>query len=1816
MYQNKNNPSKTKKKFTKKNVISAVLLIVLFLAAVGAAFGIASTRVDAATNRAGVYMLYGKYDIGDGSTSGYMDQFGIQISTQYFYDDSGTNGTTKYNYATYNWTYFNFYIHAEDVKEHVSFKLTRNGSTYTNKTLSGNAAGYLYQGALTDGDYVLTYVGTYKQNIFVTKTYTFTYNFTVDTTAPYTSLKAGGSTISSGSYTNKAIAFSATDNYSTSRIYYLSPSASSYSSTTASSKSVSATSANNGWWYFYASDGYQSTSTYKVYLDTVAPVGKITNSSGTTLSSGSYTNKPVKYTATDTGGVSYLQVQTPGSSTWATYSSGTALSSATGWYYFRAVDKAGNISSTSSVYYDATAPSGTLYGGTTIKSTGGYTNASYVKYVASDSHSGISACYVKKPGSSSYVAYTSGSQLTAEGTYYFYCKDRSGNISSTVSITLDKTVPTGALYGGTTSKTTGSYTNAAYVKYVASDALSGVSACYVKMPGSSSYTAYTSGTQLATQGTYYFYCKDRANNTSATVSITLDTTKPTGTLYGGTGTVSSGGYSNAAYIKFVPSDNIGLGTTYVLKPGASAYATYTSGTQLTAEGKYSFYTVDLSGNRSETYTITLDRTAPVGTLYGGTTAKSSGSYTNAAYVKYTATDSLSSIKAYYVKMPGSSTFTAYSSGTQLATQGTYSFYAVDNSNNQSTVVTITLDTTKPTGTLYGGASTITSGGSTNAAFIKFLPSDNIGVGNSYVKLPGATGFTAYTAGTQYTNEGVYQFYTVDKASNQSVTYTITLDRQIPEAQLFVDGKEIDNGSYTNGEYISFECEETCYVKMPGSTEFVSYVSGTEFDKVGKYVFKGISEAGNSSGEYVVIIDRTIKKVNVSNVTDGKTNGDVVISWTNGDANSFAPIKSVTVNGKAVSNGATVYTINTGSYIVKVVDAGGNEWETEFTSAKKNILTDTLQKEYYEAPDAEGEMFAFTSYENALKFAIAREKATVKTGTWSGGNWDVGIPMDAADSANAAAGTYYIYKKSGSPNELVAYFTEDRLNAVIEEYAKVGIVDYFYWEKAPATAGEGQNLYAYSSTGNILASSVEIGENVGVLLDGEAFVASVVEAEGKHVLTITDNYGNSCEYNLTIIRTLPDIHYAIGEGDKNLADLERTYYFKDSITISITDALDEMAMFNIYGEDGKLIRSLRLGETFTVSDSGIYTVVAVNHKGESEEFKFQISRNAPSATLVPNAESKQLVITVISSTDDESHIQTLAIYKSTDDGNTWELLEADDYGSAIAVGTDVYKFRTSGMYKVVITDEFRTGIDAVTSQVTYAQPASVGILEGVTTGGHTNGEVTFSWSDEAIVTVTKDGETVEYESGDKLTKDGSYTVTIEDYDGNKSEFTFIIDTVEPTVVLEGAKADVPVNKDVSVTIEDEDATAVLIKDGIEVGPYVSGTPVTESGKYTVVVTDLADNESSVSFVIDKAVDFEINVNDGGLANSVTIKGNESLVIVLTKNGEAIEYNAGDAITDPADYTVKLTDDLGNTREMSFIVVPTVATNFSHNFDKVEGFEKVLVNEEEFRLNYGTLDLNKDGAYKVDVVVSGKTYSFAVTIDTKVDHVINVHDKGYANSVKLAANEQVTLTATKNGEAFEYELGTDITEPGAYTVKMVDALGNTKEISFTVVNAVYAKFEQEIDEMPGFEKVLVNGEEVTLEKGTLMLTATGAHEVTIVANGIEQKFTVNVDATAPTLTITGVENGGITKDAVILSDPSEEATVVLTFNDEVVEYKLGDEITEPGVYKVTVTDAMGNATEYTFEIEKGVNGAIVALIVIGVIAAIGGVVFFILKKKKVF
>lgn len=118
------------------------------------------------------------------------------------------------------------------------------------------------------------------------------------------------------------------------------------------------------------------------------------------------------------------------------------------------------------------------------------------------------------------------------------------------------------------------------------------------------------------------------------------------------------------------------------------------------------------------------------------------------------------------------------------------------------------------------------------------------------------------------------------------------------------------------------------------------------------------------------------------------------------------------------------------------------------------------------------------------------------------------------------------------------------------------------------------------------------------------------------------------------------------------------------------------------------------------------------------------------------------------------------------------------------------------------------------------------------------------------------------------------------------------------------------------------------------------------------------------------------------------------------------------------------------------------------------------------------------------------------------------------------------------------------------------------------------------------------------------------------GNEAEVTFVIDKTAPTLTLNGVNVGGITKEGVTLSYVSEEADVKVFLNDEKIEYTLGDELSEVGKYKVVVTDACGNTTEYDFAIEQSANIGIIVLIVIAVLALGGvGVLFYVQRKNTI-
>lgn len=235
---------------------------------------------------------------------------------------------------------------------------------------------------------------------------------------------------------------------------------------------------------------------------------------------------------------------------------------------------------------------------------------------------------------------------------------------------------------------------------------------------------------------------------------------------------------------------------------------------------------------------------------------------------------------------------------------------------------------------------------------------------------------------------------------------------------------------------------------------------------------------------------------------------------------------------------------------------------------------------------------------------------------------------------------------------------------------------------------------------------------------------------------------------------------------------------------------------------------------------------------------------------------------------------------------------------------------------------------------------------------------------------------------------------------------------------------------------------------------------------------------------------------------------------------------------------------------------------------------------------------------------------------MDYEANIHNGGLSNGVTVKANEEVMYTMTKDGTEIVYTFGEKITAVGEYVLALTDKFGNTDEIRFTIVDPLVKSFEHNFDEVVGFEKVTVNGEDKRLNYGTLELFDDGVFEVTVYVNGNGYAFTVEVDKTAPSVKLNGVENGGGTKGSVSISDLSEQADMKVYRDGMEIDYKLGDELTEIGQYKIVLTDTVGNVAEYNFEILYSMNGGAIALIVIGILAVLGVVGFVVMKKRRVF
>ena len=222
-------------------------------------------------------------------------------------------------------------------------------------------------------------------------------------------------------------------------------------------------------------------------------------------------------------------------------------------------------------------------------------------------------------------------------------------------------------------------------------------------------------------------------------------------------------------------------------------------------------------------------------------------------------------------------------------------------------------------------------------------------------------------------------------------------------------------------------------------------------------------------------------------------------------------------------------------------------------------------------------------------------------------------------------------------------------------------------------------------------------------------------------------------------------------------------------------------------------------------------------------------------------------------------------------------------------------------------------------------------------------------------------------------------------------------------------------------------------------------------------------------------------------------------------------------------------------------------------------------------------------------------------------------------------EMTVTVTKDGEAWDYTPGDMITEEGAYRVTLeetkVDYVLNyvlPPEFQFRIIKNPTNNLE--VLNLPigfSFEEVTVDSEPAKLPEGYyLALTEEGTYSVEIRFDAYpELTYTtvIDKDITPPSFDLIGVVNGVAEGGAVQVEYYSDDiASYELYQNGDSVSFN-GYTINSPGDYELVVTDEAGNTASMTFHVNYKLNmGAMITVVLVIAVAVAG--FLFVRKTKK--
>lgn len=1342
----------------------------------------------------------------------------------------------------------------------------------------------------------------------------------IDTEAPTITMSGKTSTkeIKSGDYVNERVRIYVDDN-NFSKLFYKTPLMNTFQFIASPNYT---TPSIQGMFYFYGEDAFGNKSpVVNFFYDNIAPIGNII-SQGVKVASGTYIKTDFKYAATDDGsGIVNYSIKTPKSVTYESYSPERIITNdnGDGWYSFYSEDKCGNVSDISTIFLEATAPLVSIY-----------RNGQQV-YTKNVTQVGTFETH---------LYYNIGD------TFKLTCETSSGNVSSNftlnTTITITDTFPKEFEF-----KITDSLGNTAIFKahvakkkpkliidnieydsgqvlYHNSDKTlkwyidTGWNGSNIKITShgnknvdetvyfASGVTDYTLITDDNSETTYKIAITDAALNTS-NYTVHIDKLAPTGVIISDGKPIEDGGYSNKPVCIEFTEDS--LSAQYSINGGE--YNPYQEGQYLTADAFYSFLIKDLAGNKT-LYTVTIDTIAPTGQLYADYVPVPNGSVTNGR-IFFTWDDATITATANGVP---------YQKNTVLSDNIEYTFVLTDLAHNSITY-RITVDNISPSynadklnkdkNYLISKWFVVTYSGykysfPTYEEALSFTVSKEFERNVTTLILDDINHFTQNHLVASNGNpdnhadevrEGEYWLYK-SKANPNTMLYYFDYDllqvvmaeysrAAISNANYFMhDGNDYgkpSNSMYDNlwssadgttaplGNNFVFERRDSCqiYAELVGGANTRIKVAfdipfGQQFSINGLYRLIEIDEAKNET-VYFLYLDLLPPDLNITATIFG----------------SKQPIE-MTINEEVLAGIAAYYYERFA--INHVVDA--DKWA---------ILSITFsgKTSYYANGDAlpilnyggeyiiglydrAGNAYEFKVYivgdPALLTFVENADKTALELSISLSHDFDTIVALEIRRNGkilqNITTDTlFYIFDKGGDYTVLL----RDNFGRIIER-------QYTFIKSLPNGSLSGVDKGGKTKTDiNFVFDkekyyAIVLKDNVQMLIEksGSILISATNENSGCYVVKLInlkdeDNYSL---YDFTMNTLSPEVSLnGVKNNDTTNSDVTVVWQADDIIS----------ATYSLNGNE----TPIKSGQKFTAE--GSYTITVTNDLGTTTTLKFTIDKTLDytltvGEEIVDNVDTTNQTITVFN--NEPLHIFVLK------NG------EPIDY----VFGNVLFD---EGVYAVRITDDFGNAanfIMTIDRSVSYSANIANGLMS--------NGGVIFTNGEKLTATVLRDGKVIDYSFGQSLDEEGCYIITLRDVYGN-----------ERTVGFQLANG---VKQLIDYTLGDNATILSVIRNG-ESYPHLNGNRLnfTDDGEYKI--TAEADGIQCIfSLRLDTIAPSLtlVGVKNGGVADgTVTItEPSENSSITVYKNGEKIDYEFGQALTDYGQYRVLLRDEAGNVSEYSF------------------------------------------------------------------------------------------------------------------------------------------------------------------------------------------------------------------------------------------------------------------------------------------------------------